>query len=103
SVGSTDPLDRTFLGKVKALARRVRAVWVSDHVCWTGVAGRNVHDLLPLPYTEAALRHIVKRIRRVQDILERPLILENPSSYVEFRSSSMPEREFIARMAEDAD
>jgi uncharacterized protein (UPF0276 family) len=103
SIGSTDPLDRSFLSKVKALSRRVRAVWVSDHVCWTGVAGRNLHDLLPLPYTEEALRHIVKRIRRVQDFLERPLILENPSSYVEFQSSSMPEWEFIARMAEDAD
>jgi uncharacterized protein len=103
SVGSTDPLDRAYLAKVKALADRVRAVWVSDHVCWTGVAGRNLHDLLPLPYTEEALRHIVKRIRRVQDILQRPLVLENPSSYVEFRSSSMPEWEFLARMADDAD
>ena len=103
SVGSTDPLDRVYLGKVKALADRVRAVWVSDHVCWTGVAGRNLHDLLPMPYTEEALRHIVKRIRRVQDLLERPLVLENPSSYVEFRSSSMPEWEFLARMADEAD
>ena len=103
SVGSTDPLDRVYLGKVKALADRVRAVWVSDHVCWTGVAGRNLHDLLPMPYTEEALRHLVKRIRRVQDILERPLVLENPSSYVEFRSSSMPEWEFLARMADEAD
>jgi len=103
SVGSTDPLDRVYLGKVKSLADRVRAVWVSDHVCWTGVAGRNLHDLLPMPYTEEALRHLVKRIRRVQDILERPLVLENPSSYVEFRSSSMPEWEFLARMADEAD
>ena len=102
SVGSTDPLDRVYLAKVKALADRVRAVWVSDHVCWTGVAGRNLHDLLPMPYTEEALRHIVKRIRRIQDLLERPLVLENPSSYVEFRSSSMPEWEFLARMAEEA-
>jgi len=103
SVGSTDPLDHVYLAKVRALADRVRAVWVSDHVCWTGVAGRNLHDLLPMPYTEEALRHLVKRIRRVQDILERPLVLENPSSYVEFRSSSMPEWEFLARMADEAD
>ena len=103
SIGSTEPLDLDYLAKVKRLASAVRAVWVSDHVCWTGVAGRNLHDLLPLPYTEEALRHIVKRIRRVQDILERPLVLENPSSYVEFRSSSMPEWEFLARMAEEAD
>jgi uncharacterized protein (UPF0276 family) len=103
SVGSTDPIDRVYLAKVKALAARVRAVWVSDHVCWTGVAGRNLHDLLPLPYTEQALRHMVRRIRQIQDILERPLILENPSSYVEFKSSSMPEWEFIGRMAGEAD
>ena len=103
SVGSTDPIDRAYLSKVKALAERVRAVWISDHVCWTGVAGRNLHDLLPLPYTEEALGHLVRRIRRIQEFLERPLVLENPSSYVEFTSSSMPEWEFLARMAEEAD
>jgi uncharacterized protein (UPF0276 family) len=103
SVGSTDPIDRAYLAKVKALAQRVGAVWVSDHVCWTGVAGRNLHDLLPLPYTEEALRHLVRRVRRIQEVLERPLVLENPSSYVEFTSSSMPEWEFLARMAEEAD
>jgi uncharacterized protein (UPF0276 family) len=103
SVGSPDPVDRVFMSKIKALAKRVRAVWVSDHVCWTGVAGRNLHDLLPMPYSEEALRHTVKKIRQVQDLLERPLVLENPSSYVEFTSSTMPEWEFIARMAEEAD
>ena len=103
SVGSPDPVNRVFLAKIKALAKRVRAVWVSDHVCWTGVAGRNLHDLLPMPYSEEALKHMVKKIRQVQDFLERPLVLENPSSYVEFTSSTMPEWEFIARMAEDAD
>jgi uncharacterized protein (UPF0276 family) len=103
SVGSPDPVDRSFLGKIKALAKRVRAVWVSDHVCWTGVAGRNLHDLLPMPYSEEALRHMVRKVRQVQDILERPLVLENPSSYVEFTSSTMPEWEFIARMADEAD
>jgi uncharacterized protein (UPF0276 family) len=103
SVGSPDPVDRVFLAKIKALARRVRAAWVSDHVCWTGVAGRNLHDLLPMPYTEEALRHMVRKIRQIQDLLERPLVLENPSSYVEFATSTMPEWEFIARMAEDAD
>ena len=103
SVGSPDPVDRAFLAKIKALAARVRAAWVSDHVCWTGVAGRNLHDLLPLPYTEEALRHIVRKIRQIQDLLERPLVLENPSSYVEFATSTMPEWEFIGRMAEEAD
>ncbi len=103
SVGSPDPVDRSFLAKIKALAERVRAAWVSDHVCWTGVAGRNLHDLLPMPYTEEALRHMVRKIRQIQDLLERPLVLENPSSYVEFATSTMPEWEFIARMAEEAD
>jgi uncharacterized protein (UPF0276 family) len=103
SIGSTDPLDFTYLGKLKELARRTRAHWISDHLCWTGVLGRNTHDLLPMPYTEEALRHTVSRVRQVQDFLERPLALENPSSYVEFAASSMPEWEFLARLAEDAD
>jgi uncharacterized protein (UPF0276 family) len=103
SIGSSDPLDRDYLAKVKSLATRTRAVWVSDHLCWTGVAGRNTHDLLPLPYDEPTLRHVVARVRQVSDILERPLVLENPSSYLEFASSSMPEHEFLARLAEDAD
>jgi uncharacterized protein (UPF0276 family) len=72
-------------------------------VCWTGVAGRNTHELLPLPYTDEALAHVVARIREAQDFLARPLVMENPSSYATFRSSSMGEAEFLARMAEDAD
>jgi hypothetical protein len=103
SIGSSDPLDREYLTKLKGLARRVSARWVSDHLCWTGVLGRNTHDLLPMPYTEAALKHVVSRTRQVSDFLERPLVLENPSSYVEFAASSMPEWEFMARMAEEAD
>ncbi len=103
SIGGTDPLDRAYLAKVKALARRVKAVWVSDHVCFTGVAGRSTHDLLPIPYDEATLRHVVRRIREASDLLERPLVLENPSSYMEYAASSMPEWEFLARMAEEAD
>jgi uncharacterized protein (UPF0276 family) len=103
SIGSTDPLDREYLAKLKALAARTRAHWVSDHLCWTGVMGRNSHDLLPMPYSEEALRHTVSRVRQVQEILERPLVLENPSSYVEFGASSMPEWEFLARLAEQAD
>ena len=103
SIGSTDPLNFEYLRKLKALAERVRARWVSDHVCWTGVAGLNAHDLLPIPFNEATLRHLVERIRIVQDLLERPLVLENPSSYVTFASSTMSESEFITRMAEEAD
>jgi uncharacterized protein len=103
SIGSTDPLDREYLRKLKALAARTRARWVSDHLCWTGVMGRNVHDLLPMPYTEEALRHTIARVRTVSDILERPLVLENPSSYVEFAASSLTEWEFLSRLAEEAD
>lgn len=103
SIGSTDPLDKGYLRKLKALAARCKARWISDHLCWTGVAGRNMHDLLPLPYTEESLRHVVKRVRQVQDFLEQPIALENPSSYVEFRGSTMSEWEFLARLAEKAD
>jgi uncharacterized protein len=103
SVGSTDPPDPEYLKGLKALAEFVRPEWVSDHLCWTGVAARNTHDLLPLPYTEEALRHTVERVRRVQDFLGAPLLLENPSTYVEFAGSSMTEWDFLAELAEKAD
>jgi hypothetical protein len=103
SIGSTDPLDFDYLRKLKALADTIRAHWVSDHVCWTGVASRNTHDLLPIPFNEATLKHVVERIRMVQDVLERPLVLENPSSYITFTDSTLSEWEFITRMAEEAD
>ncbi|MGH2652555.1 MAG: MNIO family bufferin maturase [Actinomycetota bacterium] len=103
SIGSTDPLDFEYLKKLGRLAREVGARWISDHLCWTGVLGRNTHDLLPVPFTEAVLRHVVERVRIVQDVLERPFVLENPSSYVTFRDSTMEEWEFVSRLAEEAD
>jgi uncharacterized protein (UPF0276 family) len=103
SIGSTDPLNFDYLAKLKRLATSIRPRWVSDHVCWTGVLGRNTHDLLPLPFNDASLAHVVQRIKTVQDVLERPLVLENPSSYVTFAASTMSEWEFISRMAEEAD
>jgi len=103
SIGSTDPLDREYLGEVRALRDRTKALWVSDHLCWTGVAGKNTHDLLPMPYTEEALKHVVERVRAVQDFLGSPLALENPSSYAEFAGDSMREWEFLGRLAEEAD
>jgi uncharacterized protein (UPF0276 family) len=103
SIGSTDPLDWVYLRELKALKERTRARWVSDHLCWTGVAGRNTHDLLPMPYTEEALRHTAARVRAVQDFLEAPLLLENPSSYLEFADCPMREWEFLAHLAEEAD
>jgi uncharacterized protein len=103
SIGSTDPLNFDYLGRLKRLANTVNARWVSDHLCWTGVAGLNAHDLLPIPLNEETLKHVVGRVRTVQEFLERPLVLENPSSYVTFTDSTMPEWEFMARLAEDAD
>jgi uncharacterized protein len=103
SIGSTHPLDRQYLSQVKALAARIEPEWISDHLCWTGVAGRNVHDLLPLPYTEEALANVIERVRTVQDILGRRILLENVSSYVSFRDSRLTEWEFLKAVAEGAD
>jgi uncharacterized protein len=103
SIGSTDPLDRAYLSELRSLRDRIGACWVSDHLCWTGVAGRNTHDLLPMPYTEEAVHHVADRVREVQDFLGAPLALENPSTYVEFAGSTMPEWEFLARLADEAD
>lgn len=103
SIGSSDPLNFDYLKKLKKLADDVDAGWVSDHVCWTGVAGRNTHDLLPIPYNEATLKYVIERIRTVQEFLERPLVMENPSSYITFADSTMSEWEFISRMANETD
>ncbi len=103
SLASTDPLDLDYLKALKTLADSVEPAWVSDHLAWTGVHGRNLHDLLPIPYTCEALNHVVERISRVQDILKRRLVVENASTYVTFTQSEMPEWEFVARMAERAE
>jgi uncharacterized protein (UPF0276 family) len=103
SIGGTDELDADYLAGLVALRKRSRALWVSDHLCWTGIAGHNTHDLLPMPYTEEALRHTAARVRQVQDVLGAPLILENPSSYVEFAGSTMKEWEFLRALSEEAD
>jgi len=103
SIGSADPLNRDYLKQLAGLARRFQPAWISDHLCWTGVGGHNLHDLLPLPHTEEALRHVVRRLRAVQEILERPILIENVSSYLEFTSSTMTEWEFLRAVAEEAD
>lgn len=95
NIGSVDPLDFDYLRELKKLRDRCGARFVSDHLCWTGVDGVNLHDLMPLPYTEEALKHIVRRVRQVQDCLEMPLVLENPSTYVNFAASQMRETEFL--------
>jgi len=103
SIGSTDPMRRDYLRELKALAQRCEPAWISDHLCWTGVGGRNLHDLLPLPYTNEVVAHVAARIREVQDFLERPLLIENVSSYMAFRDSTMTEWQFLAEIAERAD
>ncbi|MGC1549297.1 MAG: DUF692 domain-containing protein [Rhodanobacter sp.] len=103
SIGSTDPLDDGYLAQLAALAKHIEPMWVSDHLCWTGVQGVNLHDLMPLPYTEEALAHVVDRVRRVQDILGRRILLENVSSYISFAQSQLTEWEFLAAVAERAD
>lgn len=101
SIGSADPLNFEYLGKLKTLARDINPAWVSDHLCWTSLGGHNSHDLLPLPLNEATLRHVAERVRVVQEVLERPLVLENPSSYITFTHSTLGEAEFLARLAAD--
>ena len=103
SIGSTQPLDYAYLAQLKALAARVEPAWISDHLCWTGIAGRNMHDLLPLPYTEEALANVVERVRTVQDVLGRRILLENVSSYVTYRDSQVSEWEFLREIAQRAD
>lgn len=101
SIGSSDPLDRDYLLKLRRLADDVKARWVSDHLCWTGVLGLNSHDLLPMMLTEEALRHVASRVSDAQDILGRPLVLENPSSYVRFRQSTISEPDFLRALCDE--
>ena len=103
SIGSTDPLDLEYLAQVRALAARIEPHWISDHLCWTGVEGRNLHDLLPLPYTEEALATVVARVDQVQDALGRQMLLENVSSYLTYRASDMSEWDFLREVAQRAD
>jgi hypothetical protein len=103
SIGSTDPLDSGYLAEVRALASRIEPHWISDHLCWTGIDGCNLHDLLPLPYTEEALASVAARVGQVQDALGRQILLENVSSYLTFRSSEMTEWEFLREVAARAD
>ncbi|HEY4641141.1 MAG TPA: DUF692 domain-containing protein [Thermoanaerobaculia bacterium] len=102
SIGGTDPIDFEYLRKLKNLARRVNARWVSDHLCWTGVMSKNTHDLLPVPTNERALAHIAERVRIVSDVMERPLVLENPSTYVAFHESTMTEWDFLRELSEQS-
>ncbi|WED43587.1 DUF692 domain-containing protein [Legionella cardiaca] len=103
SIGSSDPLDWDYLKQLKDLARRVEPQWISDHLCWTGIKGLNMHDLLPVPYTMEAIKHIVARIDTIQDYLGRQILIENVSSYLSYKDSEMSEWEFISEIANRAD
>ena len=103
SIASTQPLDFGYLAGLKALAGRIDPKWISDHLCWTGVHGVNLHDLMPVPYTEEALAHVANRITQVQDYLGRRLVIENVSSYIEYECSEMSEWEFVAELSRRAD
>jgi uncharacterized protein (UPF0276 family) len=103
SIGATDPLNADYLKSLRQLAARVQPAWISDHLCFTGAHRRNLHDLLPLPYTEEAIRHVAGRIAQVQDYLGRRILIENVSSYITYRDSEMSEWEFLREIAERAD
>lgn len=98
SIGSVKGLDQEYLKKLKALEQRIQPMWVSDHLCWGGVHGRKLHDLMPLPFTQEALEVVSRNIRHAQDFLQRPLVIENVSSYVEFKDSEMTEWDFLSEI-----
>ena len=103
SIGSTDALNRSYLRDLQVLARRIEPAWISDHLCWTGVGGHNLHDLLPMPHTDEAVLHTARRIREVQDFLGRRILIENVSSYMTYAHSQLTEWEFLAAVADEAD
>ena len=103
SIGSTAEVDKDYLRDLKKLADRIQPAWISDHLCWTGVHGQNMHDLLPLPYTEETAKHVAERVKIVQDYLGRQILLENVSSYASYVDSNMTEWEFISQISEAAD
>jgi uncharacterized protein len=102
-IGSTGALDMNYLAKLKAVVQKINPPWCSDHLCWTGANGVEIHDLLPLPHTKEAIAHVSDRIRQVQDFLGVPFAIENVSSYLAYKDSEMPEWDFVAEIAEKAD
>ncbi|WP_309750472.1 DUF692 domain-containing protein [Novosphingobium sp.] len=102
SLGSPLGLDRSYLDELKILADQTRPLWVSDHLCWTGIPGHGAHDLLPLPYTQEALATCIANLKLAQNVLERPMLVENPSSYLTFPESTMSEWQFLKLLAEES-
>jgi uncharacterized protein (UPF0276 family) len=103
SLGSPGPASKSHLKRLKELIDRIQPDWISDHVCWTGIDGENLHDLLPLPYTEEAIHVVVDRINQTQDFLGRQILIENISSYIEFEHSEMKEWEFLSEIMKKSD
>lgn len=99
SIGSTDPLNIKYMQRLKALAKVIQPIWISDHLCWTSANNINSHDLLPLPYNEEAINHLSQRIQVVQDYLQYPFLIENLSSYLTYNNSEMEEWEFLNEIA----
>lgn len=103
SLGATDPLDKTYLQHLRNAINDFQPAWISDHLCWTSVSGQHLHDLLPLPYTDEAIKHVATRIQQVQDYLGQRILLENVSSYLTYRHSCYSEAEFFSAVCESAD
>ena len=103
SIGSTDPINFDYLARVKSLATTIKPKMISDHLCWTSWHSQHSHDLLPLPYTEEALAHVVNRITQIQDFLKTHIAIENVSSYLTFKHSTIDEVEFVNAVAKQAD
>ncbi len=103
NLGGSDELDAHYIARLKGLVERFEPNWVSDHLCWSKHRGHHFHDLLPLPFDEDTVRHVAARIARVQDIVQRRILIENVSSYVEFAPHGMREWEFLIAVAERAD
>lgn len=102
NIGSKDPLNYEYLNKLKKLAEFLNPPWFSDHLCWTGINNKNTHDLLPVPYTKEMLYHISERVKQVQDTVGLPFIIENPSTYLEFNDSTIPEWGFMAELSQNS-
>ncbi|MBE4592977.1 hypothetical protein BOO24_11410 [Vibrio navarrensis] len=100
SIGSSDPLDKEYLGKLRLLCQELEPKLVSDHLCWTGIQGINSHDLLPMPLTEESLTHVCARVQQVQEFLQRPLVIENPSTYFAFQENQFHEWDFLAQLVQ---
>jgi len=103
SIGSSDPLDSQYLQQLQKLTKKIDPVFISDHLCWSSIDGENLHDLLPLPFTKEVVDHVAGRVQKIQDLLERPIMLENVSSYITYQHSTMTEWQFLSEVTEQSD